>query len=256
MDVKLIAVAAIAVACSGSKTAPKTVVEDAKAGSAQPADAAIRIDPSVKGDVQIRVEWKDVPVAARASPGRTSCGTARPAAVAPTTTWGVPDVFVAIEIPGGGAGGKHRVAFGDCILAPRVLTSTGTLAIASATQTPAKLTLQRVGQLPLGGAIKEDKPREVYLPIAGHEVEVALDAGAIYRIAAGDELGWVVATDHPLIAITEVTGNVVLRGVPGGTHAVTAWLPPRSGQPARVARGTVTVNAGALSEVTLDITKQ
>ncbi|HEY5925406.1 MAG TPA: hypothetical protein VIV11_27165 [Kofleriaceae bacterium] len=254
MDVKLLVVAAFA--CSGNKTAPKTAVEDAKAGSAQPVDAMIRIDPSVKGDVQIRVEWKDVPVAARASPGRTTCGTARPAAVAPTTTWGVPDVFVAIEVPGSGSGGAHRIVFGDCLLTPRALTSTGTLTIASATQAPAKLTIQRAGQLPLGSAIKEDKARDVYLPIAGHEVEVALDAGAIYRVAAGDELGWVVATDHPFIALTEVTGNIVLRGVPGGTHAITAWLPPRSGQPARVAKGTVTVNAGALSEVTLDITKQ
>ena len=93
------------------------------------------------------------------------------------------------------------------------------------------------------------------MPIAGHEVEVALDAGAIYRIAAGDESAWIVATDHPFVVVTESTGTVLLRDVPAGTHAVTAWLPPRAGQPARTAHGTVTLAAGGFAEVTLDITK-
>lgn len=254
MDVKLVAL--FAIACSGNKAAPKTVHEDARAGSALPIDAAVPVDPNAKGDVQVRVEWKDVPADARAAPGRTSCGTARPAAVSPTVLWGIPDVFVAIDVAAAGSPRSQRIVYGDCVLGPRAVVAHGALSIASAMQAPAKLTVQRAGMLPLGGVVKEDKPRELYLPIAGHEVEVALDAGAIYRIAAGDEAAWVVATDHPYVAITEAGGNVVLRGVPAGTHPVTAWLPPRSGQPARVAKGTVKVAAGALTDVTLDLTKQ
>ena len=41
-----------------------------------------------------------------------------------------------------------------------------------------------------------------------------------------------------------------LHEVPAGPHAVTAWLPPRAGQPARIARGTVTA-AGSLAELSL-----
>jgi hypothetical protein len=246
----------VAAACSGNKTAPKTVGEDAKAGSAPPPiDAAVHVDPNAKGDVQIRVEWKEVPADARAAPGRTACGTARAPAVAPTVLWGIPDVFVAIDATGSGAGGPQRVVLGDCTLTPRAVVATGTLALASAMQAPAKLTLVRAGELPLGGTLKDDKPREVYLPIAGHEVDVTLDPGAIYRVAAGDESAWVVATDSPYVALTEASGNVVLHNVPAGPHAVTAWLPARSGQPARVGKATVNVAASALTEVTVDISK-
>jgi hypothetical protein len=173
----------------------------------------------------------------------------------PNVLWGIPDVFVAIDVPASGATGAQRIALTDCVLSPRAVVAHGTLSIASGMQAPAKLTVQRAGQLPLGGAVKDNKPRELYLPIAGHEVEVALEPGSIYRVAAGDEVAWIVATDHPYVAVTENSGNVVLRGVPVGKHAVTAWLPARSGQPARVAKGSVNVAAGALTDVTLDITK-
>jgi hypothetical protein len=34
---------------------------------------------------------------------------------------------------------------------------------------------------------------------------------------------------------------------------VIAWLPPRAGQPARIARGTVTAAVGTLAELTLQL---
>jgi hypothetical protein len=254
MDVRLLAV--LAIACSGNKTAPKAIHEDARAGSAHVTADAAPVDPNAKGDVQIRVEWKDVSADARAAPGRTACKTARPAAVVPTVLWGIPDVFVSIDAPSTSTStSTSTIMLTDCVLAPRAVVLYGTLAIASGMQAPAKVTVQRAGQLPLGGAVKEDKARELYLPIAGHEVEIALDAGSIYRVAAGDEVAWIVATDHPYVGVTESSGTIVMRNVPVGLRAVTAWLPPRSGQPARVAKATVNVAAGVLTDVTLDITK-
>ena len=239
-------------ACSGSKGKS---VEDARIPQASaprdapaPHDAAARAQPGGKGDVQIRVEWKDVPLAARASPGRTSCGVAIAPAVAPTTMWGIPDAVVELE-GAPVATAPNRIVLADCALSPRVVTATK-LAIASAALEPAKLRLQEIGKLPLGGAaVAGGKARDVYLPIAGHEVEVALDAGAIYSLADAT----IVAGDT--LAVTDATGTAVVRGVPSGTHAITAWLPARSGQPARVAHGKVTVTAGALAEVTLDLAK-
>jgi hypothetical protein len=38
-----------------------------------------------------------------------------------------------------------------------------------------------------------------------------------------------------------------------GTHHLRAWLPPRAGQPARHAEGQVTVVAGDLAELTLEL---
>ncbi len=253
MDVKWLVVAAAA--CSGNKSPPKAAFEDARPEPARPVDAAVRVDPSGKGDVQVRVEWKDVPVDARGAAGRTPCGTAKLPAVAPTTTWGIPDVFVAVDAPGPATANAPRVVLANCSLSPRVALATAELTLASGATAPATLTLQRAGSLPLGKALEDSKPRDVYLPIAGHDVDVPTELGAIYKVTAADDVAWVIATDQPFVSVTEAGGTVILRGVPAGTHDVTAWLPPRSGQSARVARGKVTVTQGALAEVTLDITK-
>ena len=239
------------VACSGSKGKNVEDARGAKPVEGAPAPDA-RVDLTGKGDVQIRVEWKNVPVAARASPGATSCGTPRPGAVAPTTTWGVPDVFVELVLPGA-AGASRRLTVTGCLLSPRAVVTTK-LAIASATEQPAVLRLQTIGKLPLGGAVAPAGGRDVYLPIAGHEVDAVLDPGGIYTLQLGDEVATIVASDSPFVAVTEPNGQVMFRDVPGGIHAVTAWLPARSGQPARVARGKVAVGGGALTEVTLDLT--
>lgn len=257
MDVKLALLVAL-FGCSGKTTAPKTVAEDARgSGSAQPvADAGSPPVSGGKGDVQIRVEWKNVPADARATPGRTACGTPRPPAVAPTTTWGIPEVFVAIDAPATTTRAPRRVVLDACALSPRAVITSGSLALASATDSPVKLAVVRAGQLPLGTPIKEDNRRDVYLPIAGHEVSVALEPGTITHVIAGSEDAWVIASDSPFVAVTEGGGTAVLRGVPAGTHDVVAWLPPRSGQSARVARAKVTVTAGALAEATVDLTTQ
>jgi hypothetical protein len=246
-------------ACSGNHA---KLVEDARGtaalrGDAPARDAAVPGDAAGKGDVQVRVEWRDVPAGARASPGRTPCGTPRPAAVSPTTLWGIPDVFVAIDA---GAGARtaapQRIVLADCLLSPRAAVVAGSFTVASRMDMPVELSLVRAGELPLGGDLKDGQAREIYLPITGHEVEVPVSAGAIYRLVAGDETAWIVAADGAYVAVTEASGQAVLHGVPEGPHAVTAWLPPRSGQPARIGRGTVNVAPGARTEVTVDITKQ
>ena len=255
MDLRLATLVAIA-ACSGSKA---KVVDDARGlrhgdAAVAPHEADVPVDPTKLGDVQIRVEWKDVPTEARAEPGRTTCGTPRAPAVAPTTLWGIPDVLVQLDATGKAAPRAQRIVLADCALAPRVAVAS-TLTVASETEAPAKLALVKAGALPLGGDSKDSAPRDIYLPTAGHEVDLGAEPSAIYRVGAGDEVAWLVASDSPFVAITEASGNVVLRDVPAGTHAVTAWLPPRAGQPGRVARGKITVTQGALAEITLDLTK-
>lgn len=256
MDVRSGLALLVLVACSGTTSAPKKVIEDAR-GSSAPAADGVPVAKDGKGDVQVRVEWKDVPPDARTSPGRTPCETPRPPAVAPTTLWGIPDVFVVLDVAGAAPSPRaaKRITYERCALEPRVAITGGSLIIASGTETPAKTFVQEVGQLPLGGTIADPEPRAVYLPTAGHEVSLSLDSGIIVRVSAGSEDAWVLATENPFVAITERSGSVVLREVPAGTHAVTAWLPPRSGQSARIARGTVTVEPGTLAEVTLDISQ-
>jgi hypothetical protein len=259
------AAAGASAGCSSSK--PKAVEDarhpapagDAGAVAVIPATPTgpYRVDTSAKtGDVQVRVEWKDVPAALRASPGATPCGNPVRPAVAPTTTWGIPDAVVSIEIDHGKplAPVRPRVELEDCALAPRLAVAGTALAIASAVESPQTMTLAEVGHLPLGSPLTAGAPRTLYLPIVGHEIETALTPGSIYAVTFGaSEVATVIAATTPYVAITEPTGQVIVRDVPIGTYAVRAWLPRRGPLEPRTATGTVTVTEGALAEVTLDL---
>jgi len=248
-------------ACSGGKA---KAVEDArspppKAGALPPAVVhGYRVDAAAKtGDVQIRVEWKDVPQTLRAPGPNTKCGTPRVPALAPTTTWGVPDVLVIVDVDHGKAFAplRARLVVEECDFAPRAIVAGPTVVLASAMLEPIAVTLQELAK-PLGGAAMAAKARTIYLPIAGHEVEAALEPDTVYAIAFGaDDVAAVVSATTPYVAVTEPSGQVVLRDVPVGTHPVRAWLPGRNGADARSAAGAITVTAGQLADLTLDISR-
>ena len=221
--VKRLVLASVLGACSGGK--PK--LEDARTlpHAPVPADAARPVDATIppgKGDVSIRVEWHDVPTAARA-PKR--CGPD----VTPTTTWGIPDVVV--TIPHAGTPAAARVTLDSC-LHPRVQVAGDALTIASAVLQPTSLALDA---------------RPVMLPIAGHEVSATIAEGR-HELVAGDAHAWVIR--DPNAAVTDATGVAVVRDVPSGVYPVTAWLPTAN----LSAKGQVTVMPGALAEVTLTLT--
>jgi hypothetical protein len=222
VDVKWLLLVA---ACSGGK--PK--LEDARAlphPPPPPADAAAKtIDATIppgKGDVSIRVEWHDVPAAARAP---KPCGPD----VTPTTTWGIPDAVV--SLPHAGTPPAARVTVDRC-LHPRVQVAGDKLTIASAVMMPTTLALDA---------------RPVMLPIAGHEVAAALTEGR-HELVAGDAHAWVIR--DPNAAVTDASGVAILRDIPSGVYPVTAWLPTAN----LAAKGEVTVMPGALAEVTLTLT--
>jgi len=253
-------------ACSGPKPRPP---EDARASTPRPdatdataragsAAAPVAVDAApvrpapTTGDLQVRVEWRDVPVAVRASPGLTPCRTPRTAAVAPTTTWGIPDVVVLVEGMAPEAEQRARVVLADCALSRRVVTGS-TVRVESGVDHPARLTVAKRGTLAALGTLAKGTPRALQLPIAGHAVALALDDGAVYELATDGkdpETAWLVAAPA---AVTDASGQVIVRDLAPGAHAITAWLPPRGGAPAKLARGTVTVEAGDLATITLDL---
>lgn len=231
MELRVLVVALAA--CSGSKTKiedAKPIVHPGDAAVAHAPDAAPPPAPGGKGDASIRVEWHDVPLEAR-KPG--PCGPQ----VAPTTTWGIPDVVVTIDAPGTAPARAPRVVLDTC-LRPPVQVATSSLVVASGALQPAKLTIAHDGA----------PATPIELPIAGHEVEVALQPGR-YELVSGSAKAWVVAAPTPWTAVTEASGAVVLRDVPSGTWPVTAWS-PASG---RSAKGEIAVTAGQLAEVTLQL---
>ena len=241
------------VACSSNK--PRTADDATHAtpprGDAPAIDAAAEVlPPSAKtGDLQVRVEWRDVPVPMRASPGRTACNTPRVPAVAPTTTWGIPEVLVVVEgatIPST----STRIVLADCALAPRIVAATS-LVVESAMDRPAKITFGKRGELASLDKLDKGAPRPIQLPIAGHAVTVPLDANGIYELAAGAETAWIVAS--PSAGVTEPSGALLVKDLAPGKYAVTAWLPPRAGAAAKIAKGSATVTAGDLANITLEL---
>jgi hypothetical protein len=248
----VLVVLVVLVACSSGKP---HAIEDVPAGSASFGSAAIALTPIshgayraesaefAKGDVQVRVEWKDTPTVARASPGRTTCGTPRAPAVAPTTTWGIPEAIVWIDVDHGKplVDAKPRIVLEHCALAPRVALAGASMVVASAADAPAQVALE-TGSATL----------PIELPVAGHSVEVPLTAGSTYELVGrAAEPAWIVAAPQPYYAITEASGQVMLRDVPVGTFAVRALVPARGGEVARSGHGTVTVAGGSATEVTV-----
>jgi hypothetical protein len=256
--VKRLALVLIA-ACS-SKTAGTPHGPDDGIKALPPLDARAvppgpyRVDPKAPhGDVQIRVEWKDVPVVARASPGRTACGTAKAPSVSPTTTWGIPDAVVMIEIDHGkeSAAAPARIVLEHCALSPRIVIASS-LIVASAMDAPVQVAFARVGNArPLVAPTKAATEAIARLPVIGHEVELPIEPSSLVSVTSAEDEALVIAAPTPYFAITEANGQVVVRDVPVGTFEVAALLPARGGQPARTAKGSVTVVAGALAEVVL-----
>jgi hypothetical protein len=249
------ALVVLVVACSGKS---RPAGDDAPRGSGDA--TAIAIDAgsagsagsaSGSGEAAIRIEWKAVPVAARTSPGRTPCHTPRAPSVAPTTLFGIPDALVFVE----GAGTlptEARITFADCALSPRVIAG-ATLIVDSALDRPARLALVKHGDARQLDKLAVGESRTIQLPIAGHAVSIALDPGGVYQLAiTGDgehEPAWIVAA--PAL-VTDVAGLATVRASPGA-HAITAWLPARGGQPAKLANSSVKIEAGQLAEHTVDL---
>lgn len=242
---------------SGSASSASTGSAAASSAGSASARAASKL-----GEVQIRVEWADVPAVARSSPGRTPCNTLRAASVSPTPTWDIPDAIVIVD--GARADSTEaRVVLADCALSPRAAVGSS-LVIESAVDHPASVAVSKRGELskpesvaPGSGTAASAADRLLRLPIAGHAIAVSLDPGGVYEVATADkdpETAWLAAPPSgAAAAVTDASGQAVLRDVPPGAHAVTAWLPPRAGQPARLARGTVTAAPGQLTEITLQL---
>ena len=252
---------ALVIACSSKTTSTPHGPDDGiKAPLPLDARAAppgpYRVDAKAPhGDVQIRVEWKDVPVVARASPGRTACGTAKPSSVSPTTTWGIPDAVVMIEVDHGKepVATPARIVLDHCALTPRIAIASS-LVVASAMDAPAQVAFARVGNArPLAAPTKAVTEAIARLPVIGHEVELPIEPSSLVSVTSAEDEALAIAAPTPYFAITEANGQVVLRDVPVGTFEISALLPARAGQPARTAKGTVTVAAGALAEVTLSL---
>jgi hypothetical protein len=172
--------------------------------------------------------------------------------------WGIADVVVVADVSG--APSDARVVLADCAISPRVAIATpgGHVSVASAADAPAKISIAKRGAPSAFDKLVAGDARTIMLPIAGASVSVpAVDAQLDELAVVGDapetaEAAWLIVTPNNA-AVTDASGTAILRDLPIGAHAITAWLPPRAGQPARYAHGTATVVGGELAEITLEL---
>jgi len=229
---------------SGSGSAGSTTAGSATAGSGT--STATATGP---GELTVTVTWRDTPLAARSSPGRTSCGTPRPPAVAPTTMWGIPEVVVLVD----GASmplGEVKVTASECAITPRAVVG-DRLTITSSAPGPLKLNLAAYGPEPESiDGIPAGIP--VLMPIAGHQVTRTLESGLhlLGGTGTGDPI-WIVA--KPNAVVTDANGQAVFKDLAAGSHVVTAWLPARGGQKPRLVTAKASVTAGTPGELSIDL---
>lgn len=248
--------AALVLVAACSSGTPKAA-EDAKHPTKPAGDAgvvAVAVDAAppkaTVGDAQIRVVWPKVTAAMRAALGKTACGTAHTPFVAPSTTFGIGEVFVIVD--GASVPDEAHVRLADCAFSPRVAVGK-TFVVDSAVDHPVSVALRKRGDLAHVDALVAGTAVPIHLPIIGHAVESALEPGGLYEITTDDkvpESAWIVGG---AAVVTDPNGVVLVKDLAPGAHAVTAWLPPRSGQPARRATGTITVDAGDLAELELTL---
>ncbi len=256
----LIAAAVLLGGCGGksaaldARSAPKPGSADA-AAPAGPGAGSGWSAPKQTGDAQVRVEWRAPPAALRTATGRDGCGKPNRAAVEPTSTWGIPDVAVWFDgAPTAAPAGTVRVALGPCLATPRVSIAHpgATLAVTSATEGPLAARVVHGGDPAQRGGKPSPPETPLLLPVIGHEVDLLLAAPALDDVEALASGAWVV-TVATAAGVTDAQGQVVLRDLPVGAHAVTAWLPERGTAGARVAHGSIDVLPGGLAELTLDL---
>jgi hypothetical protein len=143
------------------------------------------------------------------------------------------------------------VSIDRCAVTPRIAIGSRVV-IASAAEQPLKVSIAKRFAAPEPKVGLKAPVVPIALPIGGHEVSVELES-AIYRVAPdGKDIadGYVVGATA---FVTDATGVALVKDVPPGKHAVRVWLPPRGGQPARSAKGEVTVEVGDLAELTLTL---
>jgi hypothetical protein len=215
---------------------------------------------SGQGRVSVKVLWPTAPASVRASPGYTACHTPRRARAQIGTLHGVADAFVVLpDLPAvvsasvPAAPGRLKVR--DCAVGPPALLARGALEIQTQ-DTAHTVTVERIGKpwLEDDGIIAPVTLARAQLPVLGHTVTVAIDEPGAIRVhadGAGDDAAWVLAPPHRYAGITDEVGALGIADVPAGTHTIVAWLPPRAGQTAQRATGTVTVVAGETADVEL-----
>jgi hypothetical protein len=268
------AVALVLAACAGKPAATR----GDGAGSASPAGAAV-LDAraaavpddvpgarlgyrraATAGTIEVRVEWADAPSTMRGSPGVSPCGAPLPPRVRVHTLGGVAGALVIADVPAGrgfepaAVAAELAVEVDGCVPSPEVVVRgplPTDLTVRSLDGRPHAVSITTVATLTSGQALLDAREPDGPLPAvrlawAGAAVRREVRESTLLRVAtegAPTHPAFVAVVGTPYAGVTDETGAVTLGAAPAGTYPVTAWLPPRAGAPARVARGSVTVGA-------------
>ena len=160
-------------------------------------------------------------------------------AVAPTTTWGIPDVFVAVDAARcGWTANDARIVLDDCALSPRIALAATTLAIGSAADAPAKLA-RAAGRARFRSATARRTASRATCTCRSPATRSTSrsSSAAIYKVTGSRRRRRGSSrTDQPFSRSPRRAATSCCEKFRPVHTGCTAWLPPRSGQSARRAR--------------------
>ena len=182
--------------------------------------------PSDRGRVEVMARWLWPEPAFRRSPGRNSCGAARPAAVHVEVMGGLRDV--AVTAASGEAPGPASIAVSTCGFQPRlVVVGLGEeLSVENLGLKPTEIVVEK---LDAAGAVSP-LPAVMPLRIAGQRYALSTKSPGLLRLRSKsdpEDFGYALVTAGAA-AVTGPRGFAELE-LEVGSHTLSLWHPPVSG---------------------------
>ncbi len=241
-------VASVLVACGGKPSVePKDGGDKAKFDANEPVvDTSL---PQGRGHIEVMARWLWPPPAYRRSPGRNSCGVARPPALSLEIMGGLSDV--AVSASSGEAPGPATLSVSACGIHPRLVV-VGTeqdLRVQNLGEKPAQVIVQRLDTNGVAGEAEAFMP----MRLPGQQYSVAVGSAGILRLHnASDPEDYSYAFVSAGAAVVTRAHGVAELQLVAGSHKLTLWHPPVDGKPLR-ATTSVQVRAQMRSKTIVDL---
>jgi hypothetical protein len=250
----------MALACGAPKQNSQTPADDggnaAEFVEPEPPDAAIVAEPELpsgRGKVEITARWLWPPAEYRRSPGRNSCGSARPEPLRVELMGGLSDTLV-VASNGGDKPTDALLSLRDCRLSPKlVVVGTGSSLIVQNLDesNEVEIVVERMGDT---GEVT-GQVGKMPMRVIGHRYALKVTSPGLLRLHSTrdpSDFAYALAVEHNA-AVSTPEGVVELE-LPAGSQELRVWHPPvEPGKQGISRKVMVEVQAKMRSKQTVDL---